>query len=213
MRRAALLLGAVVVCVLAPTAIASSHGTAHVTFHPNRFGVTIVMAHTKPRTACESSPTFGRVSIGNRRNLLILLTEDICESESWRRIICHGADCRRAACQREGCGNLSGIPGFGVFTLVNSRHGLSRINVETNGDNATQEYRVVARSGTRREVGRLTINRERSWSRQRVYEGSDAFVNYCIDRDREIRSFHGALFCWRVTPERGPNTISFHRGE
>lgn len=51
-----------------------------------------------------------------------------------------------------------------------------------------------------RQAGQLTAQgRFRIWDRsrpsRRIYEGSDAFVNYCIDETREIRSSHGRLYC------------------
>lgn len=192
---------------------------SQVRFDRTTRGVEVILSKAEDQTACEGDPTFGRVAIGNRRSLLILLTPNICEKESWRRIICRWGTCRRAPCQKEGCGNLSGIPGFGVFTWIwhekNTWHQTgtagSRVNIEMNGDNATQEYRVVARTKDRRRVGWLTINRQRFWSWQRIYEGTDAFVNYCIDDNREIRSLNGRLYCWRKTPIRGPSHVAFHR--
>ena len=51
-----------------------------------------------------------------------------------------------------------------------------------------------------RQAGQLTARgRFRIWDRsrpsRRIYEGSDAFVNYCIDETRKIRSSHGRLYC------------------
>jgi hypothetical protein len=51
-----------------------------------------------------------------------------------------------------------------------------------------------------RQAGQLTAQgRFRIWDQsrpsRRIYEGSDAFVNYCIDETREIRSSHGRLYC------------------
>lgn len=108
---------------------------------------------------------------------------------------------------------LSGIPGFGVYawTWRTKTYAGSRINIESNGDNATQRYRIVARTGPRRETGWLTIHRERFWHYERIYEGTDAFVNFCIDREQEIRSHDGHLYCTRESPITGPNFIAFHR--
>lgn len=190
------------------------HRPSNVEFNRKSSGVGIVLGKPESASECRRDPTFGRIAIGNqRRHFLLLVTPNICREESWRRFICEWGSCRRAKCQREGCGELSGIPGFGVYVWTwESQTGAgSRVNVEMNGDNATDEYRVVARTKDRRRVGWLTINRQRFWSWQRIYEGTDAFVNYCIDGNHEIRSLNGRLYCARQTPTRGPSRISFHR--
>ncbi len=51
-----------------------------------------------------------------------------------------------------------------------------------------------------RQAGRLIAKgqfriRDRSRSSRRIYEGSDAFVNYCIDETKAIRSSHDRLYC------------------
>jgi hypothetical protein len=190
-----------------------AHHRSAVAFRREHGGVEISLGQTGSGSTCEPGASFGRVSIGDRRNKLILLTEDICEPESWRRIVCQGESCRRSRCQAEGCGMLSGIPGFGVYTWVRTtgtRAG-SRVNVEANGDNATRGYRIVVRTKDERQVGWLVIDRERFWHYERIYEGTDAFVNFCIDREQEIRSFGGSLYCTRESPVTGPNFVEFHR--
>lgn len=138
---------------------------------------------------CERVAEPGRLAIWDEGHKLVIASSDIC-SELWRR---------------EGH-----IPGF-VAQIATLREEGAVVSIVSNGDNATAGYRVVAQAAGRRATGWLVIDRQRFWHYERIYEGTDAFVNFCIDRNREIRSHDGRLYCTRESPVTGPSFIEFHR--
>lgn len=138
---------------------------------------------TEPNTkACERSPSFGRVVIRNGRHKLVLETRDICEKGSWRS-----------------SGNAPGVraSAFVIGSLLTgSGVGISIDKAKT----VRARYRVIVRTRDGRATGRIAVYVKRTQHvvEERIYEGTDAFVNYCIDQGQEIRSHDGRLFCWRV---------------
>lgn len=59
---------------------------------------------------------------------------------------------------------------------------------------ALYKYRVVLNGVVFR---RGSFMAEQIHLASRVYEGTDAFINYCVNHNEAIRSHHGRLYCWR----------------
>jgi hypothetical protein len=138
---------------------------------------------------CEGPRNWGRILVWNQTHRLVVTTGDICSERAWHR-----------------AGHLPG--GFSPHVSFLPGEG-AIVNIVANGDNATAGYGVIARTKDDRATGTLIIHRERFWHYERIYEGADAFVNFCIDRSREIRSSGGRLYCVRESPVRGPNLVRF----
>jgi hypothetical protein len=138
---------------------------------------------TEPNTkACERSPSFGRVVIRNGGHKVVLETSDICEKGSWRS-----------------SGNAPGVQASAFVIdslLTGSGVGISIDKARS----VSARYRVIVRTRNSRATGRIAVRVKRTQHvvEERIYEGTDAFVNYCIDQGQEIRSHDGRLFCWRV---------------
>jgi hypothetical protein len=58
------------------------------------------------------------------------------------------------------------------------------------------EYRVQVRVQGKRSVQRWLSADYSHSPPTRIYQGSDEFVNYCIDQSQTIYSLHGRLYCW-----------------
>jgi hypothetical protein len=190
MKRLGMLLGtaAVVGGLLAQSAAAAPHPT-EVLLRPQRNGFETTLLESKKE--CEGNSTFGRISVSNSAWKMVISTPNICTNIGWSRE-----------------GHIPG--GFQPSGTFYSGRGVV-MDVLANGDNGTAEYRVVATTKDRRVTGWLTINRQRFWHYERVFEGTDAFVNYCIDQSQEIRSAGGRLYCAHESRVTGPSFVAFHR--
>ncbi len=73
-----------------------------------------------------------------------------------------------------------------------------------------REYRFRLRAKGRRLEGWVTVH-ETEAREEQIFEGSDAFVNYCINKGKEIRSSGGRLYCYRIVGERGYLKLHPHR--
>lgn len=73
-----------------------------------------------------------------------------------------------------------------------------------------REYRFELRAVDRRMVGWVTAANKEA-REERIFEGADAFVNFCINRGKEIRSSNGRLYCTRIVGERGFLALHPHR--
>lgn len=56
-------------------------------------------------------------------------------------------------------------------------------------------YQLVARSGGKVLLRRTLLTSFSRWPARRIWSGTDAFVNYCINENRPIRSSGGRLYC------------------
>jgi hypothetical protein len=189
MKRLWVALGTVVVTSLLAQSAAAAHNPTQVLLHPHRNGFEATLLES--RQQCESNSTFGRISVANSHWKMVISTPNICSNIGWTRE-----------------GHIPG--GFQPHGTFYSDRG-AEIRVIANGDNGTAEYRVVATTKDRRVTGWLTINRQRFWHYERVFEGTDAFVNFCIDQSQEIRSAGGRLYCARQSRISGPSFVAFHR--
>jgi len=151
---------------------------------------------TEPSTmACERAPSFGRVVIRNGGHKFVLETGDICERGSWRS-----------------SGNAPGVQASAFVIdslLTGSGVGISIDKARS----VSARYRVIVRTRSSRATGRIQVHVKRTQHvvEERIYEGTDAFVNYCIDRGQEIRSLDGRLFCWRLgASETVESSFAFH---
>jgi hypothetical protein len=75
------------------------------------------------------------------------------------------------------------------------------IGIFADGHNINKRFRIVVRTRDRKATGILKFRvwTERHWPREeKIWEGSDAFVNYCINKGKEIRSSGGRLYCVRL---------------
>ena len=138
---------------------------------------------TQPNAkACERTPSFGRVVIRNGWHKLMLETSDICEKGSWR------SSGNAPGVQASAFVIDSLLTGSGVGMSIDKRKSVSA------------RYRVIVRTRNGRATGHIAVRVKRTQHvvEERIYEGADAFVNYCIDQGQEIRSHDGRLFCWRV---------------
>ena len=83
--------------------------------------------------------------------------------------------------------------------LVTAHDNDVAIRVKASNCAAVYDVRVAVDGGhvdRQLLVSRTAGSRPREFF-ERIYEGTDAFVNYCIDKGREIRSANGRLFCVR----------------
>jgi hypothetical protein len=69
--------------------------------------------------------------------------------------------------------------------------GLTRSRMERR----TFVYSIAAADGSSLQRGHIRAQTDYQGGHT-VYEGTDAFVNYCIDRAKDIRSQGGRLYCW-----------------
>lgn len=137
------------------------------------------------QTDCKEEGSFGRVVFKNGKHKLTLKTANICEPGTWQ--------------------NYGSAPGLITSPHVWDHWTPGRIGSEVDvmlnkGRNIEAKYRVVVQTKDSRVTGRIAlhVHRVQHVVEERIYEGTDAFVNYCIDKGREIRSRNGRLFCWRV---------------
>jgi len=139
---------------------------------------------------CSAGHTRGRVSISSGRWKMVAFTADICSEEAWS--------------------HRGRVPA-GFLPSTYDAAGGSVVKFRPNGNNLTRKFRVDARTRHSRDAGWLSVNWQRFWHWEQIYEGTDAFVNFCINRSKEIRSDNGRLFCWRESPVTGPTIVRFHR--
>lgn len=186
------IVAAVVLATLTATATAQASNISF-TRKPGGEIVNLTAPNTK---ACERSPSFGRVVIRNGGHKLVLKTSDICEKGSW-----HSS------------GNAPGVQASAFVIdslLTGSGVGVSIDKTKS----VSARYRVIVRTRSSRATGRIAVRVDRTQHviEERIYEGTDAFVNYCIDQGQEIRSHDGRLFCWRVGAwETVESSFAFHR--
>lgn len=84
----------------------------------------------------------------------------------------------------------------GLFGVGLGPRAQLRIRIR-NQQSVRRTFRYSIALGNRKvESGRVFFQVYRDPGR-RIYEGEDEFVNYCINRNREIRSLDGRLYCFR----------------
>jgi hypothetical protein len=103
-----------------------------------------------------------------------LSTRDECSDHSWR---------------------VSGhIPG--VYSTRRLQTSGSMVEFHDAG-NLNRDYRLTVKVGDRIIHRGWLHSAYFNQPAQRVFQGTDAFVNYCIDQSKTIHSYHLSLFCWR----------------
>jgi hypothetical protein len=134
---------------------------------------------------CEDDPTFGRIVVKSGRHKQVLKTPDICESGGWE--------------------SFGGVPGLDTSTNgIHCAHCAGSnvsIKLDQEEDVRTTQYHVIATTKGKRVSDWITVRVKTTYkfpTEERIYEGTDAFVNFCIDKGQEIRSHNGRLFCWRI---------------
>jgi hypothetical protein len=100
---------------------------------------------------------------------------------------------RRAArfIRTNGCGLFRG-PGRTVGKLHVRRTAYGTLSFTSRGRGRA---RLMVRISRRVTLRRTVITRVRSRPDRRIFEGSDAFFNYCIKRNKELFSYRVRLYC------------------
>ena len=89
------------------------------------------------------------------------------------------------------------LPHLNVYASDAQFPGTARLTFEAVGNrNMRNVYRLHVSLGTRSFHATITASVEHHPT-VRIYRGTDAFVNYCIDEGKQIRSSNGRLYCVR----------------
>jgi|GEM_PF-5343141 len=174
--------------------LVSAHATASaITFNAGSESVSIDL--TESSATCDHRNTPGRVVIKDSKHKLVLTTSDICEPGTWR--------------------SSGRVPGLHVrAAMINTLLTGSVVVAAIGEERVDTQYHVIVKAGHKRATGWISVrvHRVQHVIEKRIYEGTDAFVNYCIDRNQEIRSHNGRLFCWLVKAwETVEWSFHFHR--
>lgn len=185
--------------------------------------------------ACEEGPMFAKVVF---REVVLgagsKAQRHRAQRHATRRMLWVPNACREreeeAACERQQAEEVANGERWEVECWGESEevawHGSSRLfGLEASGDgnkvflglNFTEtggvipltEYRVAVKTIDGEEVRWLILRGERNGHYVKIWEGTDAFVNYCINRSKEIRSNHGRLFCRKWIPSTGEEMMAW----
>ncbi len=96
-------------------------------------------------------------------------------------------------CDRIGLFERESTPDWGQEESL----GGSQFNPDFDGPGSYGVRLSVKFKGKTLVSGRFTVVVKRIRERERIYENQDAFVNYCINHNAEIRSHNGRLYCVR----------------
>lgn len=82
-------------------------------------------------------------------------------------------------------------------------YGMSRFRPDPDMKPGIYRFRFYVRTNNKLMVGgHFLVQVKRVRPSERINEGSDAFVNYCINEGREIRSSDGRLYCVRPAKDK-----------
>jgi hypothetical protein len=177
----------------AATSITLTHNPRH-----TKLGI-----HIRGLSPCNESPTFARVTFeGPNESLMrhVFSTANLC-NEEWHEV---------------------GVPDLTVIGIMEFEEELESAGLEgADGDVYISpsdrrqipltKYHVTVETADQSLERSLTISKNtRGGFRRRVYEGTDAFVNYCIDHNREIRSDHHRLYCIHAVRPTVTEKINWH---
>lgn len=126
-----------------------------------------------PGGCVQTQPTPVTALLRAGRTSLTLSSRDTCRPGSWR--------------------SRGHAPGISASTSVSGSG--SSIRFQAVGQ-VNRSYRLTIKVGRRIvKQGTLTVTYEHIPA-SRVFEGTDQFVNYCIDQSQTVYSYHLRLFCW-----------------
>jgi hypothetical protein len=179
---------------------------------PNALGVEIQFRHAKHHAAlrirmaenCDEGSTFAKVFFALKGQRHVLWTPDVCKVE-WREA--RVPRLTTLAWSFRGEDEVTGEPASTAESNIEIGFDWS----ESGGVIPRTKYRVTVVTRDQRVSRRLLAEASRNGHYERVYEGTDAFVNYCIDRSKEIRSANGRLFCVRWIPSTGRELLRWTR--
>lgn len=158
-------------------------------FYNGHGGVGMVISKSEDLLACEQDRTPLALKLESQQNTFEIKTSSMCRRGGWQR-----------------SGRSPGV-------RVESRTWSKASEVGSTlffGENVlpiSREYRFYFHAADRILTGWLTV-RHQLQRYVRIYEGRDQFVNYCIDRNKEVRSSHGRLYCVREVP--GHSFLALH---
>jgi hypothetical protein len=126
-----------------------------------------------PGGCTQTQPTPVTVLLRSGRTSLTLSSRDTCRPGSWR--------------------SRGRTPGVSARPSVSGSG--SSIRFQAVGQ-VNRSYRLTIKVGRRIvKQGTLTVTYEHIPA-TRVFQGTDQFVNYCIDQSQTVYSYHLRLFCW-----------------
>lgn len=140
----------------------------------------------EPRSACRKAHSPATLVLRGGGDVLRAHTSTLCADGYWVRR-----------------GRAPGIQFLyrSNFWRSNGRIGSTFLLAPSFGT-AKRQYRFTLRTRDRAVKGRLYVHHVAA-DEEQIFEGTDAFVNYCINQGKEIRSENGRLYCVRITGERG----------
>jgi len=142
------------------------------TVHVSTYGGTI--SFSAPGGCSETKIVSAEIEVRGKGADSVLRSKDVCLPGSWK---VHG--------RTSGVSTGTGVDGSGSTVTFNL---VAHIN---------RQYQMVVRVGGRVVKYVLMTTVYQNTPAMRVYQGTDAFVNYCIDQSHTIYSYNHQLFCWR----------------
>jgi hypothetical protein len=124
----------------------------------------------KPLRTASASPVV--VSVGNAYGKRSLVVPDACRNSHFRSV---------------------GGPHFSLYLLGFAPR--QRVTVGVFGLKRWSRFTFTAKQDGKLLGSGSFLARVVERPRRRIYEGSDAFVNYCIDETRTLHSSNGRLYC------------------
>ncbi len=159
---------------------------------PGGGGVGLVLTREESSTDCWSRRTPATLRLWNGRDHLRLHTSSLCRGP-WR-----------------GHGHAPGVRRIRPRMWSDPHHIGATVLLLTNYQTIRREYHFELNVPGRRMHGWVTVHHQAA-GEERIYEGSDSFVNFCIDHNQEIRSANGRLYCARIVGEHGFLKLHPHR--
>lgn len=224
MKRAIAIIGAVLAALLAYVPLAA--GDEIVFYHAKRHPVAKIRI-TESIAECQEGSTWAKVifkevvtGVGTPAQVRraerhaarrVFWTSDICSlelsaSEEWK-----GRDPTFLSVIAFSMRPEEEAPGEWELGSAGSFLDISLSYAQTGGAIPFSAQRVTVRTRDREVSRRLAFFGQRNGHYERIYEGSDAFVNYCIDHSKEIRSSHGRLYCIKWVPSTGRESIKWQK--